>query len=498
MIDYILTAAVSLTAGVEALASAFPTLWAHRIAASLFILLIIMLLNLRGLQETGTLMALPVYFFLVAYLLMLTYGLVRLISGEPVSILVTAPPATAPISLFLLLHAFSTGCTALTGIESISNGVPAFRKPETRNASTTLIVMAVLMTLLFLGSIGLTQYLGVIAKPDETILSALARQILGSGAAYFVIQTATLLILAVAANTSFAGFPRVTAILASDGFLPRQLSGLGDRLVYTNGIVLLALGTAFLIVVFGGSSHALVPLFAVGAFLAFTLSQAGMVVHWLREKGHNWQMKMIANGVGALATGLTLMVISVSKFLEGAWITLLLIPILMAVFLKIRQHYQEVARQLSLKGLPPSLRPKPVTRIVIPISGVHRGIIEAVDLALGMSEDVTAVYVELQPDAGAKIREQWDRWFPDTPLIILPSPYRSIVRPLLDFLDQIDLQHNDGYQAAVVLPEFVPARWWHALLHNQTSWLLKTAMLYRRRNQGFQRVIIDVPYHLHR
>lgn len=498
MIDYILTAAVSLTAGVEALASAFPNLWTHRTAASLLILLIIMLLNLRGMQETGSLMALPVYFFLVAYLLMLTYGLVRLISGEHVSILVTAPPAATQISLFLILHAFSTGCTALTGIESISNGVPAFRKPETRNASTTLIVMAVLMTLLFLGSIGLTQFFGVVARPDETILSALARQILGGGPAYFVIQTATLLILAVAANTSFAGFPRVTAILASDGFLPRQLSGLGDRLVYTNGIMLLALGTAFLIVIFGGSSHALVPLFAVGAFLAFTLSQAGMVVHWLREKGRNWQIKMIANSVGALATGVTLLVISVSKFLEGAWITLLLIPILMAVFLKIRQHYQEVARQLSLKGLPPSLRPKPVTRIVIPISGVHRGIIEAVDLALGMSEDVTAVYVELQPEAGTKIREQWVRWFPDTPLVILPSPYRSIVRPLLDFLDRIDLEHNDGYQAAVVLPEFVPARWWHALLHNQTSWLLKTAMLYRRRNQGFQRVIIDVPYHLHR
>lgn len=498
IIDYLLTAAVSLTAGVEAIASAFPVLWSYRIPAALFLLLLITLLNLRGLKETGNLMGLPVYLFLITYLAMLAYGGFQLITGaQPdASAIRPVPSPQGPLTLFLVLHAFSAGCTALTGIESISNGVPAFRKPESHNAGITLIVMAIFMGTLFVGSIGLTHFLGVIAGSNETILSALARRILGEGPAYYIIQTATLLILAVAANTSFAGFPRVTAVLAGDGFLPRQLTGLGDRLVYTNGILLLALGTAFLIIVFGGASHALVPLFAVGAFLAFTLSQSGMVIHWLREKGRNWQIKMTANGVGALATGSTLVIIIISKFLEGAWITTLVIPLLLTMFLKIRQHYQDVARQLSLKGLPPSLRPKPVTRIVIPISGVHRGIIEAVDLAMGMSENVTAVYVELQPEAGAKIREQWVRWFPDTPLVILPSPYRSIVRPLLDFLDQTDLEYNDGYQAAVVLPEFVPARWWHTLLHNQTSWLLKTAMLYRRRNQGFQRVIIDVPYHL--
>ena len=498
LIDYVLTAAVSLTAGVEAFASAFPAIWPHRISVALIILLLITMLNLRGLRETGTIMSIPVYLFLFTYIPMLAIGAYQLYTNGPVPLAAAAPTALMPLSLLLILHAFSAGCTALTGIESISNGVPAFKRPELRNAGITLIVMSVLMAILFLGSIGLTQYLGIVAGPRETILSALARQILGSSPAYYLIQTATLLILAVAANTSFAGFPRVAAILSSDGFLPRQLTGLGDRLVYANGIVLLSLATAFLIIVFQGHSHALVPLFAVGAFLAFTLSQAGMVRYWQREMGKNWRLKMTINGIGALATGTTFIVIAFSKFTQGAWITILVIPLMVVVFLKIREHYQDVAGQLSLKGLPPSLKPAPPARIVIPISGVHRGIVDAVDFARGISQDITAVYIELQPGQAEHMRELWERWFPDVPLVVLDSPYRSIVSPLLDYLDEIDEEHHDGQLAAVVLPEFVPAKWWHSLLHNQTTWLLKTALLYRRRQHGFQRVIIDVPYHLHR
>jgi amino acid transporter len=498
LIDYVLTAAVSLTAGVEAIASAFPAIWPYRVSVALIILLLITMLNLRGLRETGTIMSIPVYLFLFTYIPMLAIGAFQLYTNGPVPLAATAPSALMPLSLLLILHAFSAGCTALTGIESISNGVPAFKRPESRNAGITLIVMSVLMAILFLGSIGLTQYLGIVAGPRETILSALARQILGSGPAYYLIQTATLLILAVAANTSFAGFPRVAAILSSDGFLPRQLTGLGDRLVYANGIVLLSLATAFLIIVFQGHSHALVPLFAVGAFLAFTLSQAGMVRYWRREMGKNWRLKMTINGIGALATGTTFIVIAFSKFTQGAWITILVIPLMVVVFLKIREHYQDVAGQLSLKGLPPSLKPAPPARIVIPISGVHRGIVDAVDFARGISQDITAVYIELQPGQAEHMRELWERWFPDVPLVVLDSPYRSIVSPLLDYLDEIDEKHHDGQLAAVVLPEFVPAKWWHSLLHNQTTWLLKTALLYRRRQHGFQRVIIDVPYHLHR
>jgi amino acid transporter len=498
LIGYLLTAAVSLTAGVEAIASAFPALWSHRVGFSLFLLLIITLLNLRGLRETGTLMAIPVYLFLFTYLPMLAYGVVRLLLDGPGSLAAAAPPSPQPLTTFLVLHAFSAGCTALTGIEAISNGVPAFQPPEAKNAGRTLMVMALLMGLLFLGSIGLTQGLAVVAGPQETILSALARRLLDSGPAYLGIQISTLLILAVAANTSFAGFPRLAALLATDGFLPRQLTGLGDRLVFANGILLLAVATGGLIVVFGGDSHALIPLFAVGVFMAFTLSQAGMVVHWWHKRGKGWWLKAALNGIGVLATGMTVIVVGFSKFIEGAWITILLISALVAGFLQVRAHYQKVAQQLSLRGLAPSLDPSPSPRVVIPVSGVHRGIFDAINFARSISGDVTAVYVELEPGAGQRIREKWEHWWPDVPLVVLPSPYRSLIGPLLDFLDETDRQHNDGQLATVVLPEFIPARWWENLLHNQTAWLIKAALLYRRRHLGFQRTIIDVPYHLKR
>jgi amino acid transporter len=498
LIDYLLTAAVSLTAGVEAIASAIPALWPYRVALALGLLVAITLLNLRGLQETGRLMSIPVYLFLATYLPMLAYGLVRLAIDGPGSLPAVAPAPTHALTAFLLLRAFATGCTALTGIEAISNGVPAFRPPEARNAGRTLIVMAALMGVLFVGSIGLTQALAVVAGPKDTILSALASRLLGRGPLYLLIQASTMLILAVAANTSFAGFPRLAALLAADSFLPRQLTGLGDRLVFSNGIIVLAIGTAALILVFGGDTHSLIPLFAVGVFLAFTLSQAGMVIHWRREGGQGWAGKAAANALGAIVTAITLLVVGVSKFMEGAWITILLIPALVFGFLQVRTHYRTVAKQLSLRGLPPSLRPFPPQRAVIPVSGVHRAMIDAVTFALSISKDVTAVYIELEPGSGQRIREQWNHWWPDVPLVILPSPYRSIVQPLLEFLDATDLEHNDGQLAAVVLPEFVPAHWWQAFLHNQTARLLKNALLYNRRERGFQRVIIDVPYHLKR
>jgi amino acid transporter len=496
MIDYVLNAAVSLTAGVAALASAFPLLWPYRVVLALGLLLVITLVNLRGLRESGTFMAVPVYLFLATYLSMLAYGLARLIIEGPTPVALSAPAAIEPLTLILILHAFSTGCTALTGIEAISNGVPAFQAPQSRNAGRTLIVMALLMGALFVGSIGLTQLLGVVAGPQETILSALARRLLGSGFLYLVIQFTTVLILAVAANTSFMDFPRVAAILARDGFLPRQLTGLGDRLVFTNGILLLSFAAAALIIVFNGDTHALIPLFAIGAFLAFTLSQSGMVVHWWRERGRSWLPKALANAIGALATLTTLVVVIFSKFLEGAWITVLLIPLIVLGFRKIYSHYQQVRQQLSFKGLPPSLKPLQPTRVVIPVSGVHRGVVDAVNFARSISKNVTAVYVELEPGAGEKARLEWESWWPDVPMVVVPSPYRSIVAPLLQFLEETDTQHNDGQLATVVLPEFIPGRWWQSLLHNQTAWLLKTTLLYSRRYNGLERVIIDVPFHL--
>jgi amino acid transporter len=498
LIDYLLTAAVSLTAGVEAIASAFPILHDYRVAIALLLLTLITIANLRGLRESGTIMAIPVYLFLFTYLPMLVYGAVAYFTHGIEPTPVTSLTVTQPLTLFLILHTFATGCTALTGVEAISNGVPAFQPPESKNAGRTLIVMAILMAILFAGSIGLTQFLGVTAAPHETILSALARKLLGSGVVYVVIQVSTMLILAVAANTSFAGFPRLAAILAKDGFLPRQFTGLGDRLVFANGIIWLAVGTAFLIIIFGGDSHLLIPLFAVGVFLAFTLSQAGMVIHWWRERQKNlqWLPKAIINGLGAIATFTTLLIVGISKFREGAWIIVLLIPLFVLTFQRIRQHYKDVGKQLSLRGLPPDLRPLPPLRLVVPISGVHRGIIPAMDFAQSISRHVTGLYIELDPGAGERIRKEWQAWWPDIPLVVLPSPYRSIIRPLIDYLDADDLKHNDGTLAAVVLPEFIPASWWQQLLHNQTSWLIKAALLYRRRTLGFQRIIIDVPYHL--
>lgn len=495
MIDYVLTAAVSLTAGVEAIASAFPDLWPIRVELALALLALITWINLRGAQEAGTAMAVPVYLFLFTYLFMLGVGLWRGWSEGPSSF-TSAPAAVEPLSLLLLMRAFSSGSTAMTGIEAISNGVPAFRRPETANAGRTLLVMALLMAVLFLGSLGLTQYFGVIAGPEETILSALTRRVLSNGPAYYLVQISTLLVLVVAANTSFSGFPRLASILAKDKYLPRQLANLGDRLVFNNGILLLALSTALLVIAFGGASHALVPLFAVGAFMAFTLSQTGMVVHWYRVRGRNWQLKILINGLGALGTGATLMVVGLSKFVHGAWITLLLIMLVVYTLRRIYTHFLSVSHQLSLRGLPPSLRPAPPLRLVVPISGIHRGTVEAVNYARSLSTHITALYIEVEPGSGEGIAHRWKAWFPDIPLQIRPSPYRSIVGPLLEFLDSVDRQHNDGQLAAVVLPEIVPAHGWQTLLHNQGAWLIKTALLYRRRNLGYQRLIIDAPYHL--
>lgn len=496
LIDYVLTAAVSLTAGVAAIASAFPGLWAYRVELALFFLVLITLANLRGLRESGTLMAVPVYLFLAAFLGMLAVGLVRALLSDPGSFQATAPPAQERVSTFRLLHTFASGCTALTGVEAISNGVPAFRPPEARNANRTLIVMAILMGTLFLGSIGLTQYFAVVAGPDETILSALARRILGSSGPYVVVQMATLLILVVAANTSFAGFPRLMSILAQDGYAPRQLSFLGDRLVFANGMIVLAGLTGVLIVGFKGDSHALIPLFAVGVFIAFTLSQAGMVVHWLRLRGPGWRVKALINGIGALATMATLIVVAISKFLEGAWIVMLMLPLLVMAFRTVKNHYQEIAQELTLHGLPPDIKPLPPPRVVLPVSGVHRGVIGALRYARSISDRVTAVYVEVNPGDAERVRREWEQWGQGVPLVVVPSPYRSIVGPLLEFLEQTDREHNDGQLASVLLPEFVPARWWQHLLHNQTAWLLKLALLYRRRRFGKVRAIIDVPMYL--
>jgi len=496
MLDYLLVAAVSLTAGVEALASAFPGIWKHKIAIALFLLLLITILNLRGMQETGAVMSVPVYLFIGSFIVMIIYGLFKIQTNAPIPFEQSLLGPAQPLTIFVLLRAFASGSTALTGVEAISNGVPAFKSPESKNAGQTLIVMSILMGFLFLGTLGLTQYFGVVPIGEETVLSALSRQLFGSSILYYLVQISTLLVLTVAANTAFADFPRVGAILARDHYLPSQLKALGDRLVFANGSLVLAVATAILILAFRGESHDLIPLFAIGAFLAFTMSQAGMVRHWFRNKTRGWQTKALINGLGALTTASVVIVVGTGKFTQGAWITLLIIPALVLLFVSINRHYAAIAEQLSLKGLPPSLKPYPKLRFVIPVSGVHRGVFQAVDFARSITENLVALYVEVDPDTGKGVAEKWKKWFPDIPLYVEPSPYRSILGPLIDFLDRFDAEANDGTLAGIILPEFVAEGFWANILHNQEAWLIKFALLYRRRKKGYQQVIIDVPFHL--
>jgi amino acid transporter len=504
--DYVLTVAVSTTAGIAAITSAFPALLPFRVELCLLAILLISWANLRGVRESGTLFAIPTYGFVAIFLTLIVVGLVRLVGGtlEPL------PPPVTPaaevgiqtLTVFLVLRAFSSGCTALTGVEAISDGILAFRKPEAENAGKTLIAMTVLLATMFLGITFLARSLHVIPAEQQTVISQIGRQVFGDGPLYLALQIATTLILVLAANTSFADFPRLSAILARDRYLPRQLTNLGDRLVFVNGIVALAVLASVLVVLFGGQTHRLIPLYAVGVFLSFTLSQAGMVLHWRKVGGQRWQWKARINGLGAVVTGIVLTVILAAKFAHGAWVVLLLIPAFVRMFHIIKRHYLTVADQLSLEGLEPEawkgLASRKRLKVVVPVSGMHRGTLSALQFARSLSKDVTAVIVDVEPPVTARVQERWPIWGHGVPLVVLESPYRSTIEPLLAYLDETDQREPDRGLAIVVLPEFVPARWWHHLLHNQTAQLLKRALLYRQRRTGKDRVIIDVPYHLQR
>ncbi len=504
--DYVLTVAVSTTAGIAAITSAFPALLPYRVELCLLAIVLIAWANLRGVRESGTLFAIPTYGFVLIFLALITVGLVRLATG-------TLPPVEAQavaaaeggaqaLTLFLILRAFASGCTALTGVEAISNGIPAFRPPEARNAGKTLVTMVALLATMFLGISFLARVLGVAPLEHETVVSQIGRQVFGAGPLYLALQAATALILVLAANTSFAGFPWLSAILARDRYLPRQLTNRGDRLVFANGIALLAILSSFLVVVFGGQTHRLIPLYAVGVFMSFTLSQAGMVRHWHKLRGQNWPWKAAVNGLGAMATGVVLVVIVATKFVHGAWVVLLLIPLFVWMFHTIRRHYLAVAEQLSLEGLQPEkwtgLATRKRSKVVVAVSGMHRGTLAALRFARSLSKDVTAVVVDVDPEITAPLLDKWPAWGQKIPLKVLESPYRSTLEPMLAYLDEVDRSEPERGLAIVVLPEFVPARRWHHLLHNQTARMIKGALLYRREHSDKDRVIIDVPYHLRR
>jgi amino acid transporter len=489
LIDYTLTVAVSVSAGVAALTSAVPALFPYRVIVCVAAIGLIALGNLRGLRESGRLFALPSYLFIGALALLLGMGFTRYAMSGP-SAAVPGPPVEAlvPLTAILILRAFASGAVALTGIEAVADGVTAFKPPEVHNARVVLAALGVIMVALFVGTTVLADLYDVVPRDEETVVSQLARQIFGGGALYYGTQAVSMLILILAANTAFADFPRLAFFMARDGYLPRQFGNRGDRLVFSNGVVILAVVAIGLVIAFHGSTHGLIPLYAVGVFTSFTLSQASMVRRWLRTRPERWPWRVAINATGAVTTGTVLLVVAATKFAAGAWIVILLIALLIALLLAIRSHYDSVARQLSLDGLEP---PPPMSTIVLVLVGdLHRGVVQAIQYAQALSPSAKAVYVETDPERTRRLEERWGKWGLGIPLVVLTSPYRSLLGPLVEYIDH--LRHQaPNHMITLVLPEFIPARWWQQLLHNQTALLIKGAMLFRRNV-----VVTDVPYHL--
>ncbi|TFH37796.1 MAG: APC family permease [Anaerolineales bacterium] len=495
LIDYTLTVAVSISAGVSAITSWLPELVPLRLVLGVIAVAIVTLINLRGVRESATIFAIPTYMFISGIMLLIGYGLVQwLIHGSLPTITVNEPVhadiAVQGITLFFLLRAFSAGCTALTGIEAISNGVPAFQPPAADNAGKTLLAMVTLLGMMFLGISFLANQIGAAPSHTETVLSQIGRALFGSGPLYIGVQVATALILLLAANTAFADFPRLSSFMANDRFLPRQMGNLGDRLVYSNGITLLGILASVLIIIFEGDTHRLLPLYAVGVFLSFTLSQTGMVRRWLRLRSKGWRRNAFINIMGAIATCTVFLIILTTRFLAGAWIVLVLIALFSFVFLRIHTHYGQIAKALSLDAFGSASRPR-VPVVVIPIGGVHRGVLKALEFARSLSPDVTAVHVETSEEEGDKLRHKWEQWGDGVRLITLKSPYRSIVSPLIQYLNQVREERQRDDIITVVLPQFVPAHWWENLLHGQSAWLIRLGLLFR---EGY--IVIDVPYHI--
>lgn len=508
--DYILTVAVSISSGVDQLASAVPGLFPYRVHLAVVLVMLIMLINLRGVKESGITFAIPTYFFVVMMFLTVGIGIFRYATGS-LGVVIDPPPVeltetVVPITLFLILHAFSSGTAALTGIEAISNGITAFKEPRSRNAGITLIWMAGILSTLFLGISFLAGQIAAVPSESETIISQLTRTIYqGRGTLYLMTIGATTIILVMAANTAFADFPRLSALHAGDGFLPRQLTYRGSRLVFSYGIMVLALVASFLIVIFNASVSRLIPLYAIGVFLSFTLSQGGMAVRWRKigkltpgeeivEPGsvlrydRHWLPKMIINGFGAVCTAIVMCVFAITKFMDGAWIILILVPVLVTIFFRIHHHYKSLAKNLSLDkhGEPPQSRRH---RVILAVGNVHRGTLAALHYARLLSNDVTAVHVSINADDALKVKQKWENWGQDVRLVVLESPYRLLVEPLLEYIEEIERHRQPDEIITIVVPQFVPGRWYHNLLHTQTAFWLRLALILKK---GI--VITDVPY----
>jgi amino acid transporter len=499
MVDYTLTVAVSIAAGTAAIASAVPPLRTHLVGVAMVLLILLTLVNLRGVKESGRLFAVPTYVYVGSMALLIGYGLFRSYTGS----LDPLPPNQADldffthngalvgtVTAFLLARAFASGAIALSGVEAISNGISAFKEPQARNAATTLVWTGLILAALFTGIAVLTHRLTPTLSEDQTILSIMGRAVFGGdNPMYFILQAGTALILIFSANTAFAGFPRLVSIVAHDGYLPHQLANRGDRLVYSNGIIGLAVAAGVLLVGFGAVTTRLVPLFAVGLFLAFTLSQAGMVRHHLRLHEPGWRWKTVINAAGATATAAVLVVVITSKFLSGAWIPVLVIPVIYLLLARIHHHYAAFASTLAIDPTDP---PAPIHNTVVVLIGrLHRGVPYAVAYAESLNaRHMVAVTVDLDETSTERVEADWAALGLGVPLEVVPSPYRELTRPILDYIDSLDERWGDDV-ITVVIPEFVVHRWWEQLLHNQSALSLKVQLLFRRNT-----VVISVPCHI--
>jgi amino acid transporter len=502
--DYTLLAAVATSSGVAQIVSAFPLLFPYRVLMAVGLLVLIAIANLRGVKESGNTFAAPTYFFLAMTSLTVIVGFYRHLTGT-LGVVVDPPPMetlyTAPLTFFLLLRAFSNGTTALTGVECISNGVTAFKEPRTHNAALTMVWMSTLLGVLFVSITYLLGVIGAVPSEEETVISQLARTVFENrGLLYLGTIIATTIILILATNTAFADFPRLSAIIAEDGYMPRQLTYRGSRLVFSRGIMSLTSIASLLIIIFNASVTALVPLWAVGVFLSFTLSQAGMARHWwklghpARKKGERlpgWRWKLGINGLGSIVTAVVTVIFAVTKFLDGAWIIVLLLPTLVFLFYAIRRHYATLAQDLSLEkfGQPPPFKRQ---RVIIPISTVHRGTLQALDYALSLSPDVTVVHISIDPEQTEKLRQKWSWWGKGVRLVVIESPYRTFLEPFLGYVAELFSILQPNERLTIIVPQFVPHHWWQNLLHTQTAFWLRFSLLDKK---GI--VITEVPYQLH-
>jgi amino acid transporter len=492
-IGYVVTVAVSTCAGTAAIASAFPAVLHYKAIITILFIILMTIGNLRGVKESSRIFGVPTYLFIICILMTIIIGIakVKLWGFTPIEEL-PIPQATGDITLFLFLRAFASGCTALTGIEAVSNGIPSFVEPSQKHAKIVLELLGLLVLLIFGGLSYLTTMYHAVPNYNVTVISQITSQIYGYSFMYYLVQATTAIILIMAANTAFAGFPLLLALIAKDGYAPRQFTKRGNRLSFSNGIVLLSIAACFLVWQFNGETHLLLPLYAVGVFISFTLSQSGMLTRWVKLKTKGWKYKAFINGMGTVVTFLTVIIIGVTKFMQGAWMVLVLIPLFVILMLKIRRHYAGVAKQLKLDV---SEKPKEINLseqkkyVIVPIDTLNKSFLKALNYARTISDNIIVFHVSVDDEATEKLMEKWEDYNVGIPLVVKKSPYRSLIHPLVKFIESEEYAAGHNDTVTVVIPQFVIAKWWGNILHNQTSLFIKTSLI-KRRNIA----IVTIPY----